>query len=864
MSTKKENLPFSSELLVPGNFADTFLQCGGNTNDNFQCENEDHVLSGDGKIYKCSNKTWTEVNSNSIPKCIDRNKDFATRYNSFYEYEDFIYFAYKEENDRISTNKNEHFCKYPHDDYYNKADRCIMEGGTPLPYAMCDDGHKETLYITVHGDEENYLHNVKFYYTNLNIETNQEINVAKEQTHYYELNVDPSSKREILIVANGYPKTKINVGNLYNSLNPNVTIRLKKSNTTDSTTQTQVANSQGSFKIVDGKTGSDISGVTIYTNNKGNPDKLIGTSDQNGNFTPDNTNKVKGGVVLVHDGYKRTIYTYKNFPINGVFSMTPCSTTSRNPTTPQTTQLQYDKCETVYVLPSISPEPLPVCNNDPKKITRTPTQTISQLAQIPPAEIILAPQNDTSEAACKYTGGTYTDNQCTCDLDNKHLVAYTDSAAREICRCADGYHRTGDPVCINEDEIPVYEATGPCIPANDYEIQIVPDKIGMQRDAEDAYRNEYDNAQSWANKGTTALSTLMTGEGAMMAARAIAERKADNEAEREMAEYVSTMKCEYGGGQSVKLGDTETLPGGNELANYYAEYKQLADKLKATKAALNLRPGIEAEVLYDRAETGLYQYQTAERQSGGFTSLSRALMNPEGADATAWNAQRAETNRDLLIGGTLATTGLVGSYIANRAINKDHVKKYKELEEKFREIKTMIERRYPEAFIFTEPEIQQQESPTITETVVQESEPSVTVTPQLPKLNPFKDNYLFDSGKWVLKSTHSALDEYITYIVDTFKDEKYLNSKICINVDGYTDWIPPKPGFVSNKVLSERRAQAVSDYIKTKTGDISNHIRDITPTGHGDEQCNKAIYKTEEELQTCRRVEINIRDCSDL
>ncbi len=475
------------------------------------------------------------------------------------------------------------------------------------------------------------------------------------------------------------------------------------------------------------------------------------------------------------------------------------------------------------------------------------TVTASPLTQTQSEQV--APTG-TKEYECTKSGGDkYENGKCICDAD-KHLVEYNPDNAQgySICKCVAGYKRDSKDNCVD---------------AGDYETHEEFDSAAWRKDTEDAYRNEYDNAQSWANKGTTALSTLMTGEGAMMAARAIAEQKADKKAEEQMAEWISKMGCEYGNGQQVNLGKEETLPVG-DLAKYYAEYKQLADKLKETKTALNLRPGIESEVLYDRAETGLYQYANAERQSGGFTSLSRALMNPEGADAEQWNAQRAETNRDLWVGGTLATVGLAGSYIANRAINKDHVKKYKELEEKFREIKTMIERRYPEAFIFTEPEIQQQESPTITETVVQESEPSVTVTPQLPKLNPFKDNYLFDSGKWVLKSTHSALDEYITYIVDTFKDEKYLNSKICINVDGYTDWIPPKPGFVSNKVLSERRAQAVSDYIKTKTGDISNHIRNITPTGHGDEQCNRAIYKTEEELQTCRRVEINIRDCSDL
>lgn len=334
--------------------------------------------------------------------------------------------------------------------------------------------------------------------------------------------------------------------------------------------------------------------------------------------------------------------------------------------------------------------------------------------------------------------------KCICDPD-EHLVEYKYEDKYSICRCMDGYHRVGEP-----DGNGKYAATGKCVYAPETQTKIERDDMAMQRDAEDAYRNEYDNAQSWANKGTTALSTLATGEGAMMAARAIAEKIADDNAEREMAEYVSTMKCEYGGGQSVNLGDTETLPGGNELTNYYAEYKQLADKLKATKAALNLRPGIEAEVLYDRAETGLYQYQTAERQSGGFTSLSRALMNPDGTDATAWNAQRAETNQNLLVGGALATVGLAGSYIANRAINKDHVKEYKELEEKFNKIEQKLLNKYPEAFVPEEIPVK----PSIEEPIIDtidEIDPIIEQTQPAPQLDfkPFSDKYLFASGSYI-------------------------------------------------------------------------------------------------------------------
>ena len=181
----------------------------------------------------------------------------------------------------------------------------------------------------------------------------------------------------------------------------------------------------------------------------------------------------------------------------------------------------------------------------------------------------------------------------------------------------------------------------------------------------------YEKEQSLENKTLTATTTATTGLGAMGATSAYAERLADADAEEKMSAYITTMRCEYGGGTQVNLGKQETLPGGNELANYYAEYKQLAETLKATKKALNLRPGIESEILYDRAESGIYRYQTAEQQSGAYTSLSRALMNPEGEDAAKIATQKQENSKKLKTGLVAAGGGIVAGIIGNYEINKD-------------------------------------------------------------------------------------------------------------------------------------------------------------------------------------------------
>ena len=192
--------------------------------------------------------------------------------------------------------------------------------------------------------------------------------------------------------------------------------------------------------------------------------------------------------------------------------------------------------------------------------------------------------------------------------------------------------------------------------------------------AVDAYKKAKDNEQSLANRTLTAASTAATGLGMMTMASAKAEQKADEEAEQDMKAYLATFKCEYGRGQSVKASEEEvTLPGGNELVNYYQEYKSLADNLKNTKKALGLRAGIESEVVYDKAESNLYKYSSVGKTDGAFTSLSRALTDNEGEDAAAWNAQKEETAQKVKTGTIAAGGGILGGVAGDAAINTDMI-----------------------------------------------------------------------------------------------------------------------------------------------------------------------------------------------
>ena len=183
------------------------------------------------------------------------------------------------------------------------------------------------------------------------------------------------------------------------------------------------------------------------------------------------------------------------------------------------------------------------------------------------------------------------------------------------------------------------------------------------------------NEQSLANRTLTAGTTAATGLGLMTAASAKAEQKADEAAEQDMAAYLATFKCEYGRGQSVPSSAEEiTLPGGNELVEYYQEYKSLADNLKTTKKALGLRAGIESEVIYDKAESNLYKYSSVGKTDGAFTSLSRALNDPEGEDAAAWNTQKEESAKKLKTGAVAAGGGVVGGIGGNAVMNTDMIK----------------------------------------------------------------------------------------------------------------------------------------------------------------------------------------------
>ncbi len=187
-------------------------------------------------------------------------------------------------------------------------------------------------------------------------------------------------------------------------------------------------------------------------------------------------------------------------------------------------------------------------------------------------------------------------------------------------------------------------------------------------------RKQYEAAkareQSLPNKILGAAGIGATGIGGMMLASGLAEQNADEDAEQDMRAYLATFRCDYGQGRNIVGGQKNVqLPGASELIQYTTEYKQLATNLKADKEALGMLPGIESEVVFDSATTGLYDDVSIGTQKGAFTSLSRALLDENSADAAEWQEQTQSAKNKTKTGAITAGVGAGGSAIGNLIIN---------------------------------------------------------------------------------------------------------------------------------------------------------------------------------------------------
>lgn len=229
------------------------------------------------------------------------------------------------------------------------------------------------------------------------------------------------------------------------------------------------------------------------------------------------------------------------------------------------------------------------------------------------------------------------------------------AAGKEVCiidSCADNYTQSDDKQsCVST------------LSEEDSKAKIAE----LQKNADAMKAKE----QSTANKLLGAASIGAMGIGGMQVASALAEQKADNAAEQDMSAYIATFKCDYGQGMNIQGGESNiTLPGANVLLPIYNEYTTLAADLKTRKEALGMTPGIESEVILDAATSGLYDNESLGKTDGAFTSLSRALMDENSADAAEWAAQKADTSSQLKTGAIVAGAGALVGVVGNVLINE--------------------------------------------------------------------------------------------------------------------------------------------------------------------------------------------------
>lgn len=199
------------------------------------------------------------------------------------------------------------------------------------------------------------------------------------------------------------------------------------------------------------------------------------------------------------------------------------------------------------------------------------------------------------------------------------------------------------------------------------------------RALEENYQNMKDKENSFENRMLGAAGIGTVGIGGMMAASALAEQNADTSAENDMRAYLATMQCKVGN-NTYSGGTTGIEVGGaNQLINMYQQYAELAADLKERKNALGLAPGIEAEIVIDKATSGLYDDVGTGIGSGAYASIARALQDPNGADAQKWNDIKDKTSKNLKIGAGVAIGGAIATAAANYAINHDNKNKSDEL-----------------------------------------------------------------------------------------------------------------------------------------------------------------------------------------
>ena len=216
-------------------------------------------------------------------------------------------------------------------------------------------------------------------------------------------------------------------------------------------------------------------------------------------------------------------------------------------------------------------------------------------------------------------------------------------------------------------------------------------KTAAVQEAQDKYADAKENEQSLANRTLSSLTMAATGIGGMELARGLAEQNADKAAQDEMNAYISGFQCKIGGKSYSGGTNGIEAPGVNQLIKLYQEYVDLAASLKERKAALGLKPGIESDVVLDKAATGMYDDVGHGIENGTYASLYRAVKG-NATDAQKLQEQQDASKKRVIGGAIAAGAGVVGGIIGNIAINGNRNKnqnvssKQNEIKERYNQV----------------------------------------------------------------------------------------------------------------------------------------------------------------------------------
>lgn len=209
----------------------------------------------------------------------------------------------------------------------------------------------------------------------------------------------------------------------------------------------------------------------------------------------------------------------------------------------------------------------------------------------------------------------------------------------------------------NNPYLPIYKKTDSLMIINTY------DKL---TELEYKYNLSYSREQSFANRMLGAAAIGAGGIGGMMLASGLAE----SAAERDMAAYIATFRCDYGNGKNINGGEKGIiLPGANNLLALRTEYISLASDIKTRKESLGLPPGIETEVIQNAAVSGLCDNANGQITNLVNTSIYRALTAEAGEDSSALATRRSAITEQIKTGGITLGSGVVGGAVGNLIIN---------------------------------------------------------------------------------------------------------------------------------------------------------------------------------------------------